>query len=61
MTSSKLYNDTPYLPFEVNENQKDAALNIPVKDIKVLRELGSKFAEIASLPIQKKELRPGST
>jgi hypothetical protein len=56
MTSSKLYNDTPYLPFEINENQKEADLNIPFKDVLVLRELGLKYAEIAALPIQKERI-----
>jgi hypothetical protein len=52
MTKSRLFNDTPYLPFAPHETQLDAALEIPKGDIAVLRELASRYAEIAALPEQ---------
>ncbi|MCL4416500.1 MAG: hypothetical protein M1475_05820 [Actinobacteria bacterium] len=52
VSKSRLFNDTPYLPFQVDERQIDTSLDISKSDIKILRQLGNKYAEIASLPIQ---------
>lgn len=49
---SKMFIDTPNLIFQSHETQTDASLKIPDSDISVLRELGKKYAQIASLPIQ---------
>jgi hypothetical protein len=52
---SVLY-DTPHLIYEAHETQTDTELDITDKDLKILRELGKKYAEIASLPIQDKRI-----
>jgi hypothetical protein len=52
MTKSRLFNDTPYLPFAPHETQLDAALDLPPGDVAVLRELACRYAEIAALPEQ---------
>jgi hypothetical protein len=57
MSKAMLYNDTPYLPFAAHDTQTDASLEVPKKDIAVLRELGSRIAEIAALPEQKTRVR----
>ncbi|MHB8277796.1 MAG: uroporphyrinogen decarboxylase/cobalamine-independent methonine synthase family protein [Candidatus Humimicrobiaceae bacterium] len=49
---SDLFNDTPHLIFQAHETQIDTELKIIDKDLKILRELGKKYAEIASLPVQ---------
>ena len=54
MSKSSLYNDTPFLPFQIHETQRDIDLDIPKEDISLLRELGQRYAEIAALPIQEK-------
>jgi hypothetical protein len=49
---SKLFIDTPHLIFQSHETQIDASLTMSDSDISILRELGKKYAEIGSLPIQ---------
>ena len=49
---SKLFIDTPHLVFQPHETQIDTSLDIKKEEVVVLRELGKKYAEIASLPIQ---------
>lgn len=51
-TNSRLYNDTPYLPFAAHDTQRDAPTGLPKGDVAVLRALGSQVAEIAALPEQ---------
>ena len=51
-TKSRLYNDTPYLPFATHETQIDASLDLSAEDVRILRALASQVAEIASLPEQ---------
>lgn len=53
MGKSRLFNDTPYLPFAAHDTQIDASLDMPKTDIELLRTLGKRYAQIASLPIQK--------
>jgi len=50
---SRLFIDTPHLVFQKHETQGDSSLDMTQEDIQVLRELGKKYAQIASLPIQK--------
>lgn len=57
VSKSRLFNDTPYLPFQVNENQVDTLLNIPNSDIVILRELAKQFAKVAALPEQEEHIR----
>ncbi len=54
---SKLFIDTPHLIFEPHETQIDAPLDIKKEEVKILRELGEDYAEIASLPIHEKRKR----
>lgn len=51
---STLFIDTPNLVFESHETQIDTSLEMSDEEIKTLRELGKKYSEIASLPIQNK-------
>ena len=53
MSKSRLFNDTPYLPFAAHDTQQDTSLEIPDGDIRTLRELTHTYAEIAYLPEQK--------
>ena len=53
--TSALY-DTPHLVYEAHENQTDIELDIKDKDLKILRDLGKKYVEIATLPIQDKRI-----
>jgi len=57
MSKSSLFNDTPFLPFQVHASQRDINLDISNKDIAVLRDLGKVYAQIASLPIQQKNIQ----
>ena len=52
--SSKLFIDTPHLVFQPHETQVDTSLDINQNEVLILRELGKKYAEIASLSIQDK-------
>lgn len=56
MSKSKLFIDTPHLIFEAHETQTDTELKIIDKDLKILRELGKKYAEISSLSVQDKRI-----
>jgi hypothetical protein len=48
---SRLYIDTPYLVFDTHDTQNDAPLEADEQEIGVLRELGARYAEIASSPV----------
>ncbi|MBN1836134.1 MAG: hypothetical protein JW820_09815 [Spirochaetales bacterium] len=54
---SRLFIDTPHLVFQIHDTQADSALDFPAGDLRVLRELGRRYAEIASLPIQEESRR----
>ncbi|MEW5785758.1 MAG: hypothetical protein AB1767_11920 [Bacillota bacterium] len=46
-----------HMVFESHETQNDVPIEISQKDLKVLRELGKKYAEISSLPIQNDRIK----
>ena len=48
---SRLFIDTPYLVFENHETQNDGPLDARPGEIAVLRELASRYAEIAADPV----------
>ena len=50
-----MYKDVPHLVFKAHDNQKDRKIEINNKDKNILRELGKKYAEIASFPIHDKK------
>lgn len=54
---SSLFIDTPHLVFQSHETQNDTSLELPAEDVHTLRELAKKYAEIASLPVQKERKR----
>ena len=49
---SRLFIDTPHLVFQIHDTQADSALDFPGEDVRVLRELAQRYAEIAALPAQ---------
>ena len=49
---SRLFIDTPHLVFQIHDTQADSALDFPSADVRVLRELAQRYAEIAALPAQ---------
>jgi hypothetical protein len=54
---SRLYIDTPYLVFDTHDTQNDAPLSATDREIGVLRELGARYAEIASSPVNGERAR----
>ena len=54
MSKSSLFNDAPYLLFQVDESQRDVSLDIPQRDIEILRDLGKDYSQIAEHPDQEK-------
>ena len=48
---SRLFIDTPYLVFQNHDTQNDAPLQASEQEIAVLRDLGKRYAEIASCPV----------
>ncbi len=44
--------DTPHLIFQVHDTQADGPLDIPDRDLRVLRELAQRYAAVAELPVQ---------
>ena len=49
---SRLFIDTPHLVFQVHDTQADGALDFPAADVRLLRDLAGRYAEIAALPVQ---------
>ncbi len=54
---SRLFIDTPHLVFQIHDTQADGALDFPAADVRVLRELARRYAEIAALPEQPERKR----
>ena len=54
---SRLFIDTPYLVFQNHDTQNDAPLQATDQEIRVLRELGKTYAEIASNPINARRIQ----
>ena len=56
MSNKKLLSaiDFPHLAFQIHETQKDESLEFTKNDVKILRELGKKYASIAAFDIQDK-------
>ncbi|MCL5072700.1 MAG: hypothetical protein M1308_17675, partial [Actinobacteria bacterium] len=54
MSKEKLLSgiDFPHIAFQPHETQKDGSLEFTKNDIKILRELGKEYAQIAFLDIQ---------
>lgn len=57
MSKSSLFNDVPYLPFQIHESQRDIDLELSDNEFHILRELGKEYAQIANLPAQKQNIQ----
>ena len=52
ITKAKLFINTPHLPFRSHDTKTYVPIKFTKEDLKILRNLGKKYAEIASLPVQ---------
>ncbi len=56
MVQSKLFIDTPHLPFQPHDTQIDVHIAFTKEDLKILSCLGEEYAEIAHLPVQSERI-----